>query len=52
MKHNLFQGMIAKTLSGNHVQNVMIYNGLDAKKFIKKEYLLIQKLVKPFDINI
>lgn len=31
--------MIAKTLNGNHVQNVMNYNSFDAKKFLKKEYL-------------
>ena len=41
IKHNLFQGMIAKTLSGNHVQNVMNYNSFDAEKFIKKEFLKI-----------
>ena len=33
--------MIAKTLSGNIVQNVMNYNSFDAEKFIKKEFLKI-----------
>ena len=31
--------MIAKTLNGKHVQNVMNYNSFDALKLIQKQYL-------------
>jgi hypothetical protein len=35
-KHELFKGMIGKTLKGNHIQNVMNYKNLDAEKYLKK----------------